>query len=301
MTTRQARQGLGIGLIVLSCLSFSILDSGVKHAMTLAPAAMLLWFRYGFQAVITLVLRLPVQGRTLLATEHPRFQVARGLLLLVSTVCAFFSLKYIPVGEFTAMVMLSPLIATGMSAWFLKVHVQRLSWVLLITGLLGVVLVVHPGGSMFTWALVFPAILVCANAGFQVLTSRLSGADDPYTTQFYTGLVGAVAFAPLLWYFWDGAALWAHWPWFLLLGISGAFGHLMLIRAFMHAPAPVLMPYIYTQIGFSMLLGWLVFAHVPDTLAWVGIGVIAVSGVANALLVSHPVTARVTARATDRT
>ena len=297
MTTRQARQGLGIGLIVLSCLSFSILDSGVKHAMNLAPAAMLLWFRYGFQAVITLVLRLPVQGRSILVTEHPRFQLARGLLLLVSTVCAFFSLKYLPVGEFAAMAMLSPLLATGMSAWFLKVHVQRLSWVLLITGLLGVVLVVHPGGDMFTWALVFPAILVCTNAGFQVLTSRLSGADDPYTTQFYTGLVGAVAFAPLLWYFWDGAALWAHWPWFLLLGISGAFGHLMLIRAFMHAPAPVLMPYLYTQIGFAMLMSWLAFSHVPEPLAWLGIGVIAVSGVANALLVSHPVTAGVSARA----
>ena len=297
MTTRQARQGLGIGLIVLSCLSFSILDSGVKHAMNLAPAAMLLWFRYGFQAVITLVLRLPVQGRSILVTEHPRFQLARGLLLLVSTVCAFFSLKYLPVGEFAAMAMLSPLLATGMSAWFLKVHVQRLSWVLLITGLLGVVLVVHPGGDMFTWALVFPAILVCTNAGFQVLTSRLSGADDPYTTQFYTGLVGAVAFAPLLWYFWDGAALWAHWPWFLLLGISGAFGHLMLIRAFMHAPAPVLMPYLYTQIGFAMLMSWLAFSHVPEPLAWLGIGVIAVSGVANAILVSHPVTAGVSARA----
>ena len=292
MPSQQARQGLGIGLIVLSCLSFSILDTSVKHALTLAPAAMLLWFRYGFQAVITLVLRLPVQGRALLATEHPRFQVARGLLLLVSTVCAFFSLKYLPVGEFTALVMLSPLVATGMSAWFLKVRVQRLSWVLLVSGLLGVVLVVHPGGSMFTWALVFPAVLVCANGGFQVLTSRLSGADNPYTTQFYTGLVGAVAFSPLLWYFWDGAALWAHWPWFLLLGICGAFGHLMLIRAFMHAPAPVLMPYIYTQIGFAMLMSWLAFDHVPDTLAWLGIGVIALSGVANALLVSHPTSAR---------
>ena len=130
-----------------------------------------------------------------------------------------------------------------------------------------------------------------------MLTSRLTGADDPYTTQFYTGLVGAVAFAPLLWYFWDGAALWAHWPWFLLLGISGAFGHLMLIRAFMHAPAPVLMPYLYTQIGFAMLMSWLAFSHVPEPLAWLGIGVIAVSGVANALLVSHPVTAGVSARA----
>jgi len=298
MPSLRARQGVGIGLIVLSCLSFSVLDTSVKHAMTLAPAAMLLWFRYAFQAGITLAARLPVQGRSLLITRHPRFQLARGLLLLVSTICAFFSLKYLPVGEFTALVMLSPLVATGMSAWFLKVRVQRLSWVLLVTGLLGVLLVVHPGGDMFTWALVFPAVLVCANGGFQVLTSRLSGADDPYTTQFYTGLVGAVAFAPLLWYFWEGAALWAHWPWFLLLGISGAFGHLMLIRAFMHAPAPVLMPYIYTQIGFAMLMSWLAFGHVPEPLAWLGIGVIAASGVANALLVSHPVSARVTARAT---
>ncbi len=292
MTTRRAHQGLGIGLIVLSCLSFGILDTSVKHAMTLAPAAMLLWFRYAFQAGVTLALRLPVQGRSLLATEHPRFQVARGLLLLVSTVCAFFSLKYLPVGEFTAMVMLSPLVATGMSAWFLKVPVQRLSWVLLSAGLLGVLLVVHPGGSMFTWALVFPAVLVCTNGGFQVLTSRLSGADDPHTTQFYTGLVGAVTFAPLLWFYWDSSALWAHWPWFLVVGTCSAFGHLMLIRAFMYAQAPVLMPYIYTQIGFAMLMSWLAFDHVPEPLAWLGIGVIALSGVANAVLVTHPVSAR---------
>ena len=39
MPSQHARQGLGIGLIVLSCLSFSILDTSVKHAMTLAPAA----------------------------------------------------------------------------------------------------------------------------------------------------------------------------------------------------------------------------------------------------------------------
>jgi drug/metabolite transporter (DMT)-like permease len=292
MTTRQARQGLGIGLIVLSCLSFGILDTSVKHAMTLAPAAMLLWFRYAFQAGITLVLRLPVQGRSMLATEHPRFQLARGLLLLVSTVCAFFSLKYLPVGEFTAMVMLSPLLATGMSAWFLKVRVQARSWVLLSTGLLGVLLVVRPGGGMFTWALIFPAVLVFANAGFQVLTSRLTGADDPYTTQFYTGLVGTVVVAPLLWFYWDSAAVLAHWPWFLVVGSCGAFGHLMLIRAFMYAQAPVLMPYIYTQIGFAMLMSWLAFSHVPEPLAWLGIGVIAVSGVANALLVSHPASAR---------
>ena len=144
MTTRQTRQGLGIGLIVLSCLSFSILDSGVKHAMTLAPAAMLLWFRYGFQAVITLVLRLPVQGRSILVTEHPRFQLARGLLLMVSTVCAFFSLKYLPVGEFTAIVLLTPLIVTLLAARMLHEKVSRLRLLLVAGGFAGTLAIVRP-------------------------------------------------------------------------------------------------------------------------------------------------------------
>ena len=58
----------------------------------------------------------------------------------------------------------------------------------------------------------------------------------------------------------------------------------MLIRAYSKAAAPVLLPYIYTQVAFAMLGGWLAFQHMPDPLAWLGIAVIAASGVGNALL-----------------
>ena len=93
--------------------------------------------------------------------------------------------------------------------------------------------------------------------------------------------------SPLAWLHWDGQALLTHWPWFLGVGVLGTFGHLMLVRAYQYAAAPVLMPYIYTQIGFSMLLGWGVFSHMPDPLAWLGIAVIACSGVANGMLAGH--------------
>ena len=39
-----------------------------------------------------------------------------------------------------------------------------------------------------------------------------------------------------------------------------------------------------------MVAGWLAFKHVPDALAWLGIAVIAASGVGNALLSAHEVT-----------
>ena len=277
-------QGAGIALIVLASLTFAALDTSTKHAVTFVPLLMLLWFRYTFQAVLTFVLRFPVQKTRLFSTPNPRFQALRGVLLLTTSACAFFGLQHLPVGEFTAMVMLSPLLTTAMAAWLLKAYVSRLRWVVMAAGLAGVLLVVHPNGQIFSWALLFPLLLIVANAGFQVLTSRLSGEENPYTTHFYTGLVGALVMTPVVFFDWHTSALLAHWPWFLMVGLLGTFGHLMLIRAYSKAAAPVLMPYIYTQVAFAMLGGWLAFRHMPDPLAWLGMAVIAASGVGNALL-----------------
>ena len=284
MSFFRSRQGGGVMLIVLAALSFAILDTATKYATQLAPVLMLLWFRYAFQAVVTFALRFPVQGLRLLSTPNPRFQALRGVLLLTTSACSFFGLQYLPVGEFTAMVMLSPLVATAMAAWILKNPVSQQRWLLMVAGLAGVLVVVRPGGQVFSWALLFPVVLVSAYAWFQVLTSRLSGDENPYTTHFYTGLVGALVMSPIVVFSWNTAALLAHWPWFVLIGFMGTFGHLMLIRAYMRASAPVLTPFLYTQIAFATLAGWLVFNHAPDTLAWLGIAVIAASGVGNALL-----------------
>ena len=287
MTFWRSAQGGGILLIVLTSLAFATLDTATKHATQLAPVLMLLWFRYAFQAVVTFLLRFPVQKASLFTTPNPKFQVLRGVLLLTTSFCSFFGLQHLPVGEFTAIVMLSPMVATALAALVLKNHVAHLRWVLMGLGMLGVLLVVRPGGQVFGWALLFPVLLVVTYAWFQVLTSRLSGDENPYTTHFYTGLVGTLVMCPVVLLSWNTQALLDHWPWFVLLGFLGTFGHLMLIRAYNRASAVVLMPYLYSQIAFAMLLGWLVFRHMPDALAWIGIAVIAASGVGNAMLSAH--------------
>jgi drug/metabolite transporter (DMT)-like permease len=287
MSFWRSKQGGGVLLIVLTTLAFALLDTSTKFATKLAPTLMLLWFRYAFQAAATLALRFPVQGRSLFNTANPRFQALRGVLLLITSACSFFGLQHLPVGEFTAMVMLSPLAATALAAWTFKEQVSRRRLGLMLVGLVGVLLVVRPGGQVFSWALLFPMLLVSAYAWFQVLTSRLSGEENPYTTHFYTGLVGALVLAPVVPFFWDTQALLSYWYWFVLIGFLGTFGHLMLLWAFMRASASVLTPYLYSQIAFATLGGWLVFDHVPDAFAWAGIAVIAAAGVGNALLLAQ--------------
>jgi drug/metabolite transporter (DMT)-like permease len=58
----------------------------------------------------------------------------------------------------------------------------------------------------------------------------------------------------------------------------------MMILSYARAPVSTLTPFLYTQIGFAMLGGWLVFSHIPDRMSLLGMGMIAVCGAAGAWL-----------------
>jgi drug/metabolite transporter (DMT)-like permease len=68
------------------------------------------------------------------------------------------------------------------------------------------------------------------------------------------------------------------------MGFMATIGHFMLIVGYARAPAATLTPYLYGQIGFAMLGGWLVFSHVPDGWSMVGMAMIAFCGAAGAWL-----------------
>ncbi|MGE8396548.1 MAG: EamA/RhaT family transporter, partial [Comamonas sp.] len=49
---------------------------------------------------------------------------------------------------------------------------------------------------------------------------------------------------------------------------------LMLLQAFTYATPSVVSPFLYSQIGFAMLMGWLFFGQVPDAISLTGMAVI---------------------------
>lgn len=276
--TAGARAPLGIAFLVLAVACFAVLDTAVKYVGAFVPVLVAVWFRYVFQAVAVTAFMLPVRGRRLLHTEHPRFQLLRGALLLTVSALSFVAVQFMPVGEFTAFVMTTPLVVTLLAALFLKEQVSLLRWLLVSGGFLGALLVVQPGGASFGWAILLPLAMVFTYAWFQILTSRLARTEDPMTMHFYTGWVGALiasAVLPLVWQAMPDATSFAL---LCLVGLMGTVGHFLLILAFARAPASTLTPYLYTQIGFAMLCGWLVFDHIPGALELAGIALIVVCG-----------------------
>jgi drug/metabolite transporter (DMT)-like permease len=263
---------------------FAALDTTTKAISAAVPLMMALWFRYAFQAVATTVVVLPLRGLQVWRTLHPRFQVLRGVLLLTSSLFAFASLRYMPVGEFTAIVMLAPLAVTLLAATVLKEKVSPMRWLLVAGGFAGTLVIIRPGGEAFHWASLLPLGLVASNSFFQVLTSKLARTEDPVTMHLYTGWVGTLVASLALPLFWT--QLTSAWLWAALcfMGVMATVGHFMLILAFQRAPAATLTPYLYSQIGFAMLGGWLLFSHLPDAWSFAGMALIALCGAVGAWL-----------------
>lgn len=270
---------LGIAFLLCAVACFVVLDTTVKYTSAAVSVLVAVWFRYLFQGVVVGGVMLLAPGPLRLKTDNPRFQLVRGLLLLAVSVLSFISVSLMPVGEFTAIVTLTPLVVTLLAALFLKERVSALRWMLVVGGFVGALLIVRPGGHSLGWVTLLPLLMVLVYASFQILTSHMARTENPVTTHFYTGWVGALAMTLTLPWAWNGIPDARTLALLCLVGLMGTVGHFFLILAYARAPASALSPYLYAQIGFAMLAGWWVFDHVPGPLEWTGVVLIAVCGV----------------------
>jgi drug/metabolite transporter (DMT)-like permease len=284
--TAQPAPLAGIALVITAMALFATLDTTAKLVSMSVPLLMAIWFRYCFQAIVTTLAVLPQRGLAVLKTQHPKFQLLRGLLLLTSSFFAFGSLQYLPVADFTAICSLVPLIITLLAGRMLGERVSRLRWVLVLGAFAGALVIIRPGGENFIWPMLLPLGAVVSYSWFQLLTSRMVKTESPVTMHLYTGWVGTLVTSFMLPFVWVQPTA-IQLGQLLLMGMLGTVGHFFLILAYARSPASTLTPYLYAQIGFAMVGGWLVFGQVPDDWALVGIGMIAVCGVAGALLTGH--------------
>jgi drug/metabolite transporter (DMT)-like permease len=280
--------GQGIVLMLAALTCFAAMDTTVRFLGAAVPVLVLLILRYLTQAV----LMVPV----LLATGHgfrsarPGFQLLRGLLLLACSAITFIGLRYMPVAEYTAIAMLTPVLVALFSVLLFEERISPLRWALIVGALAGALVVIRPGSGIFGWVVLWPLAGSCAYAAFQLLTSRYAALENALVTHFWTGAVGALAVLPA-WVFGvvDVAGSWQSLPagsqaLVAVVGLLGTVGHLLLILAFGRAPASRLTPFLYLQIAIAVLMGWAALGDVPDGWAWVGMVVIAACGAATAVL-----------------
>jgi drug/metabolite transporter (DMT)-like permease len=265
-----------IAQVIAGVILFSMSDAMAKYLRETLPSVEIAWLRY----VVFVVFGLLLAGRRRFAgvwSRRPGLQVLRGVTLLGSAVLFIAGLSHLQMAEASAISFVSPAFITALSVPFLGEQVGVRRWAATLVGLLGVLIVIRPGGEALQMAALFPLSSAACWAVAIIATRMLGSQDRGETTLLWSASVGLVLLTILLPFGFVVPTM-ADVGLGVCLGIAASCGQYLLILAYRRATASVLAPFSYFQLLSSAGLGFLVFGSVPDAAAYLGAAVIIASG-----------------------
>lgn len=277
--SEKGKIGLGIAFLVTGTFMFALQDATTKHLIAYYPISFIIMIRCWSLCAAGLLLLSATAGgiKANIKTKKPVLQFLRGLFVMSQWLLAAYSMKELGLGETTALYEAYPLFCILLAMLILHEKVGWRRWVSLIVGFLGILVMVRPGVSAVSLG------TICALAGallfafYIVLTRLVSRYDTPQTSFFYMGGVSAALMLPALPFIWVHVSA-VHIGLFVLLGLFCVTAHFCMIKALSLAAVTVLQPFNYSQLVWSILVGFIVFHDIPDKYTFIGMGLIVASG-----------------------
>lgn len=274
----------GIVLMLAFCLLAPLGDSFAKILGETVALGVLLLIRFGVQAVLLLPIviwrREPISPPSSLI----RLTLLRTGLHIIGIGMMFTSLRFLPLADALAIAFVMPFIMLLLGHFAMGEVVGPHRIAACAVGFLGTLLVIQPNFVEVGYPALLPLGVAVSFALFMMVTRRIAREIDPIRLQVISGLQACLYLVPVL-ILWPGARDGFHLglpsdTWALLIGIGviGTVAHLLMTWSLRFAPASTLAPVQYLEIPFATVIGWLIFADLPNGLAAIGICVTIAAG-----------------------
>jgi drug/metabolite transporter (DMT)-like permease len=258
--------------MVVSALLFASMAATVRVAARELPNAPLVFFRH-FLMLVFLLPWLWKAGRGALRTRHFAGHLVRGLAGVSAVACYFYAIAHLRLADAVLLNQSMPLFVPLVERGWLGERIPRRLIGVLLLGFAGLLLILRPGSGVFEPA----ALLGLASAALasvaQVGIRRLTRTEPVTRIVFYFGLVASVVSLPPAALTWRDPTPYT-WAVLLLMGVFATAGQLTLTRAYVHASAAQVGPFIYVGPVFAGLIDWLIWGRLPDTLSVLGAAVV---------------------------
>jgi drug/metabolite transporter (DMT)-like permease len=270
----------GIAWMIASMAGFAIEDAFLKTVTQQVPVGQVL-LMFGAIGLCVFALMARRVGAPLF---HPQVFTKR---MLYRAVFEFFGrLFYIlaialtPMSSATAILQAAPLFVVMGARIFLREKVSGQTWIAILLGLLGVMIILRPSADDFS---VLSLLAVVGTLGF-VGRDLLSRTAPPALTKEVLGFYGfsTMAIAGACFALWDGKAFVSlELTQGLMLGaalVAGVFGYTALMTAMRTGSIGAVTPYRYSRLLFGISIGVLVFGETLDAPMLLGCAIVIGAG-----------------------
>ena len=205
-------------------------------------------------------------------------QILRSTFVALGVGLFYWAVNFINIADATAMVFIAPLIVTALSPSILSEPIGFKRTCAVIIGFIGVLIILRPSfdGERTGYFIALGAGIFIA--AYYITNRKLANEASVLASTFYTSSLGTIMLVPLLWYFWTMPLINDIW---MLLGFAvlATLGQIFMIGAFSLAAANIIAPFVYTQIIWATIIGYLLFDAFPDEWSWFGILIVVAAGI----------------------
>jgi drug/metabolite transporter (DMT)-like permease len=266
--TDDVRGGL---LIILGGLCFTLVGAVIKQLGGELPVGVIALGRHVF-ALACFAPFILHKGVGTLRTQRYFGHFYRSAFGFISFYGLIYALPRLDLADVTALSFTAPLWSLLLSVLFLGDRIRPSRWLATAIGFGGVLLVAKPGGTLE------PAMPVALGAALfsslaMMKVKQLSATEPPDRIAFYFLLNGMLFATPLALADWQMPDL----PQIGLLAAIGAIssiGQILLSRGYALGQFSKMAPMDFFRLPLAILLGFAVFAELPDLLALAGMAII---------------------------
>jgi drug/metabolite transporter (DMT)-like permease len=263
-------------LMMLGCVLFSVMGALVKYLGQRLDLFQIAFFRCFFGFVVTLPFVLRKTGHRAFRTTHPWGHFLRGALGFASMIAGFYATTHLPLTDSTAISFTTPLFMILTAIFLLGETVRWRRGLATLVGFVGVLVMVRPGSEALDPATgigLFAALLVAVST---TLVKRLSATEAALTILLWFGLVSSVLAAVPVYFTWTTPTRFELLL-FGVIGVLGAVGQFFTVRAYAIGELTAIAPIDYSRLVFAGVMGYLMFAELPDQYTLVGALIIVAS------------------------
>ena len=194
-----------------------------------------------------------------------RLAISRGLFVAAAQFCFYLAIIRMEFATATTLIYIGPVLISLLSIPILRHQVSGGQWGAVLLGFLGVILIMQPGGEVFSSYALLP-IAAAFLYGLSTVCARLfdEGISTPLINMYASAgaLLGSLL---LLLSSGDGVVIVepVDWLWFFAMGMAGGFAVLSMIHAYRLSKPASLAPFEFFGIPLAVFLGWLVFDEKP--------------------------------------
>lgn len=272
----------GIILVAISGVLFTGLNICTFYPAQELNSYMMAFCRYLFGAVFLLPIFVRRGLMAPFRTKRIAIHAVRGALHSGGMQLWFVALPLVTLADLTALGFTGPIFITIGAALFLGEDVRLRRWMAVLVGFVGAMLIVRPGFTALSLGVLAALASTPLFSASNLMAKALARSDDADTIVIWQSVFIVLCAAPFAIAFWQ-TPNWTHVGWFLLAGLFGTVGHLVMQHGYQAAEISAVQPVGFLSLIWNTLFGFLLFGQQPSTWTFVGAAVI----FASVMYISH--------------